>query len=340
MKAWEAIRLRLNPLSSSRSALLSLGLPLLLLLLLAGVVRNGRPFERHRIAVDTRALSADEQRQLNEQFRHTDEIRLVPAASRAGAESLLRLGMVSAVLSREPGRPAVRLLVGPNDVLFGWGLASAIAQPVELALAQVPRFRYLHFLFPGVLTFSIVTSSLFGMGRVIRNWRQSLLSSDLVAPQRASRAFVVSQALRQSLVVLVQVGLLVLCARLLFNLPLSLHGAAWLAAISVVGLLAFTGVGFAVACCIQTESTLVKVSVLIQLPLVLLSEAILLLDELPRPLRIAGELLPTTYLVRLFREVLLEGGTGTLGFAPGFAVLTALGLVSSVVSLKLLEWRK
>ena len=262
------------------------------------------------------------------------------AANRARAESLLRIGMVSAVLSREPGRPAVRLLVGPNDVLFGWGLCAAIAQPVELALAQVPRLAYLHFLFPGVLTFSMLTCSLLGMGRVIRRWRQRLRSSDLASSRRTSRNFIASQVLRQTVNGLFQVGLLVLSARLLFSLPLTLHGAAWLAGISIAGLLAFSGVGLAVACCIETDAAMFTVNQLIQLPLLLLSEAIFLLDDLPRPLRIAGELLPTTYLVRLLREVLLDGGAEVGGIATGCAVLAVLGLVGSMVGLKLLDWRK
>src|SRR4051794_18874420 len=97
----------MRTLWNRRSALLSLGSTLLLVLILAAVTRNGRPFERHRIAIDPSAISTAEQRQLSEQFQHTDEVRFEPAFNRARAESQLRMGMVSAVLSREPGRPAM-----------------------------------------------------------------------------------------------------------------------------------------------------------------------------------------------------------------------------------------
>jgi hypothetical protein len=56
-------------------------------------------------------------------------------------------------------------------------------------------------------------------------------------------------------------------------------------------------------------------------------------------LRLAGELLPTTYLVRLIREVLLDGGADAMRLVLGFSMLTGLGLVSFLAGLKLLEWR-
>jgi len=323
---------------SHRSALLSFAIALLMLSVLAGVLHNGRPFDRHRIAVDPNAISDAEQRQLSEQFRHTDEIRFI-AIDRAQAESRLRLGMVSAVLSREPGRPAMRLTVGSHNVFFGWGLSAAIAQPVELALLQTSNLGYLHFVFPGLLTFSLLGFSLVGMGRIVREQRAALLLTELADPQRTSSSSLVSRCVRQVLVSLLLTGLLILGARLLFKLPLNMHGAAWLAVLGLAGVLAFSGIGFVVACWVATESTLLKLSQVLLVPLLLLSEALFLLEELPRPLRVAGELLPTTYLVRLLREVVLDSGTDAKRLVLGASILIGLGLVGFLAGFKLLAWR-
>ena len=326
-------------LRGSRFTSLLFGLPLLLLLLLAGVARNGQPFERHRVALDASALSVEEQNQLRSQFRHSDEIRFESAGTRKRAEDLLKTGLVSAALSREPGRPALRLLVGARDVLFGWGLASALQEPVELAQLQVPRFIYLHFLFPGLLAFSMLTSGLLAMSHAVHGYRQGSGLPRLGVMSRSPLRFVASRTLSGVLLGLLQLGVLVLGARLLFELPLSVRGGIWLAGVAIVALPAFAGVGLALSSWLETETTTVQLIYAVQLPLILVSDAIFLLDDLPRPLRIAGELLPTTFLVRLLRQVLLEGEAEAAGLARGLVVLTTLGLLSFALGLRLLVRR-
>ena len=317
-----------------------LGAPLLVLLVLAATVRNGRPFERHHIALDTSALSNAEQSQLRIQFRHTPEVSFEPARSRARAESMLRIGMVCAALSRESGRPALRAVVGGHDVLFGWGLVSVLPQPAELALVQSPRFGYLHFLLPGVLTFVMLGSSLFGMGRVVRSLRAGVAAAGLGTGWRALLPPLAARTLAQGSIGLAQIGVLVICARLFFGLPLGSRAAASLALVSAIGLLSFSGVSVALAACVDVDSALLKLAQLVQLPLLVLSEAILLLDELPRPLRLVGERLPTTYLVRVLREIVLDGGEIELArYSFGLSLLGALGVVGFVGGSVLLKWR-
>lgn len=338
---WVLTRLRmLEVLRSAPSAGFLFGLPLALLLIVGGVFLNGHPFERRHVVIDASTVSLSEQRALRTRLAGSEELRLELAANLASAQGKLRSRMASAVLAREPNLPALRLLVGPRDVLFGRGLLSVLreAKQVELEVVSVPRFGYVHFLFPGVLTFSILTSGLFGMGYAMVRYRQSLFLKKLATTPLSRTSFVASQIVSRALLVLVQVALLSAGARLLFDLPLNLAGALWLTAVSILGLLTFMGAGFALSCWIRSESAMVDVISTINLPLVFLSELFFLLDELPRPLALAGELLPTTHMVRLLREVLLYGTEDVARLGPGLAALAGWTAATFLLSLKLFRW--
>jgi len=236
--------------------------------------------------------------------------------------------MVSAVLSRSPERTALRLSVGPHDVLFGWGLASVISQPVELASVPVPRFGYLHFLFPGLLLLSMSTSTVIGARRSVR--RRLGMKSMAIAAGALGRAGLG----------LLQIALLIVLSKVLFKLPLSAEAALWLTAISLAGILAFSGIGFALACSIELDSTLLKLVLVLQLPLVLLSDCVFLLGDLPHPLQKLGERLPTTYLVHMLRQVLLDGSGNLRGTLLAFAVAVAICIAGFALGLRLLDGRR
>jgi ABC-2 type transport system permease protein len=255
--------------------------------------------------------------------------------------AMLRTGEICAILAREREGGA-RIVVGENDALMGAGLArglaNAFAEEPFVEIVRKPRWSYIHYLFPGLLTFVVLLSGLFGMGYFMVRHRQNLFLKKLATTPLPRATFVGAQICARSLLVLGQAAVLVTVARVAFDVPLSGVAAAWVALFTLLGIVTFMGAGFALACAVRTEATMVDVINSITTPLVLLSEIFFPLDELPRPIAAVGGALPSTQMVRLVRAVMLHGTPDPKALLPGIGIMLAWIVVTYAVSVLTFRW--
>lgn len=348
---WVLIRLRLlDTLRSRSSAAFVFLFPLVLLSVVGVVFMHGHPFERRTLLVVESAgpagNAADAPRlaAVRERLKDFDEVVVEAAPNIAAAEGKLRARMASAVLVTNPS--GTELWVGPRERLFGDGLIRAVVplgdggSAPKLVVQPVPRRGYVHYLFPGLLTFSVLLSGLFGMGYVMVSYRQSLFLKKLATTQLSKSSFVLAQIVSRSVLVLGQNALLLLLGYFAFELPLSLPAVGWLALISTLGLLTFMGLGFVLACFIRTEELMMDIISSVNVPIVFLSELFFPLAVMPRALAWIGGQLPSTQMVRLCRAVLLYGDTSLASLGPGLALLSAWSLGSFGLSLWVFKWHR
>jgi ABC-2 type transport system permease protein len=334
---WVLTRLRLAEVLRSRSSTaFMLAFPLLLLLVVGGVFHNGHPFERRHVALCMDSLAEALPDELERAFTKIEEVRFDRVARCETALGMLKSRIVSGALHREAEE--LVLTVGPRDLLFGRGFATSSGRVLRVDVLAVPAHGYVQFLFPGLLSFSVLLSGLFGMGHAMVRYRESLFLKKLATTQLSRLTFVSSQIVSRTLLVLVQSALLVAGARLFFGVPLSVTALAWVGVVTVLGLLTFMGMGFALACVVKQEATMVDLISALNLPLIFLSELFFLLDELPRPLALVGAALPTTHMVRLLREVLLYGTHELASLGPSLLVLAGWMVASFAVSLRVFRW--
>lgn len=335
------VRLRvLDVLRSRASTAFVLFFPLALLLVVGLVFLHGHPFEvRHVATLDSQA---PEVARCAAALAELSEVRVTPARDDAEALGRLRSSMASAVLRVPAGGAggAVEVLVGPRDTLFGRGLVAALPVPATLRVTDVPRFGYVHYLFPGMLTFSIVLAGLFGMGYTMVHFRQTLFLKKLATTPLPRATFILANVTARLLLVLAQLALLVLTAWLAFDVRFTPASLCWVVAISLLGLLAFLGAGFALSCFIRNADIVVDAISAVNLPLTLLSEIFFPLDALPAPLAAIGEVLPSTAMVRLLREVLLHGVDDPARLAPGLLLIAGWAVATFAVSLWAFRWHE
>ena len=323
----------LDVLRTASSAGIFLGLPLVLLILTAVVFASGHPFERRTVVVAAPQAAAAP---LLLSLSSFTELRIEHVTETERALGKLNARMASAVLLPAADGAWV-LRASRNERLLGQGLQTLLPQKVRLEIVQVPRWGYLHFLFPGLLSSGIVLSGLFGMGYAMVRYRQSLFLKKLATTPLRRSTFIAAQLLGRCLLVLLQVALLVLVGRLVFALPLSLRAVLEVTLLSLLGLLVFSGVGFALACAIKTEALMMDIITSVLLPFVLLSGIFFPVDSLPGPLALVSHFLPGAMLVDTTRAALLYGGAiPTLW--PQLAGLGAWGAVTFLISLALFRW--
>jgi ABC-type polysaccharide/polyol phosphate export permease len=324
----------LDVLRTATSAGLFFGLPVVLLVLTAIVFANGHPFERRTIVIAAPAATAAPVLAALAAF---PEVRTEAVRSPELAMGKLRARMANAVLLAD-GPSGWALRASANDRLLAYGLRSALPTPPRIEILPLPRWGYIHFLFPGLLSSSIVLAGLFGMGYNMVRYRQSLFLKKLATTPLRRSTFLAAQLLSRALLVLGQVALLVAAGAVLFALPLSLRAVLEVTLLALLGLLVFSGVGFAIACAIKTESLMMDLLMSILLPFTLLSGIFFPVDVLPAPLAWLSSLLPGSMLVDATRAALLYGGAipAELGQIAGLCIW---GAATFALSLAVFRWQ-
>ncbi len=316
------LRLRLMEVFRVRfTGFFFLGLPLLFFALVGVIFSSGHPFAHRRVVMVATAADENRSSEMLVAMARFTEIRVERAATHEAAMGKLRAQIVNAVVEPLSDGSGYRLIVGGFDELFGRGLVTALPGHVELAVAPLERWGFVHYAFAGMLVFCVAISGLFGMGYNMVRYRQNLFLRKLSTTRLSKSTFVAAQIAGRGIWSLVQVLLLLALAHLLFSLPLSLVAALWTLGLTVLGLCAFLGIGFLLACFIRTEGLIYDAISSIAWPIVLLSEFFFPADELPSPLRFAAAALPSTQLVRLLRAVLLYGETDVASLLPGIAII-------------------
>jgi ABC-2 type transport system permease protein len=335
-------RLRLLDVLRSKSSIgFSFLFPVLLVMVIGLVFLRGHPFEQRYVAVVASAGVVDaEIARSEEALAALPEVRLGVEASEAEALGKLRSRMASAVLVREVPDGPLSLWVGPRDGIFGRGLLATLPVRAELRELPVPRWGYVHYLFPGLVTFAVLIAGLYGLGYTMVLYRQNLFLKKLATTPLRRHSFMLAQIAARAVVVLVQVLLMAATARLCFDLHFSVLQVAYMTAIATLGLSAFMGLGFVLSCVVKNPDVMSDVINAVNLPLVFLSEIFFPLEALPRPLAVVGEILPSTEVVRLLRATLLYGVADPRPLLPGFALLAAWSIVTFAVGLWAFKWHE
>lgn len=321
---FQLVRLRLLDLfRSGSSAVVFAVVPVLLLLANGGVFPDGHPFEKRRVAVV--GATPDELSTLRAALAAFPEVAVEPRPTEAAARGELATHMLDALLVQPAAGGVPILLTTQRGQLFARGLAAALpGRAPTISVVTVSRWGYVHHLVPGLVAFTAVIAGLYGMGYAMVRYRQNQFLKKLALTPLSRVSFVGAQLTARTLLTLSQMVLIVGTAVVAFGLPMSLLSFGLIVGVSLLGVLTFLGLGFALACVFRSEVMLLDTVTTALTPLILLSGAFFPLDTLPRPLARLAELLPSTLLVRGLRLVLLHtDGTALLGgLAP---VLLALG---------------
>jgi ABC-2 type transport system permease protein len=206
-------------------------------------------------------------------------------------------------LRRTPTR-IVTGLAQPIIFLFflGAGLGSLIQQGVAGGL------DYQEFLFPGILSMSIITSALFSAVSIVWDREFGFMREMLVAPVSRT-SIVLGKALGGGTVAVVQ-GLILVVAAPIVGVDLTV-GRLLLLILSLLLLAyAMTAFGIVLATRIERMESFQMVMTLVLQPMIFLSGAVFPLQDLPTWLAVITHLNPATYAVDLVRRSVLPDALG------------------------------
>jgi len=197
--------------------------------------------------------------------------------------------------------------------------------------------RYIDFLIPGLIGLNLMGSGMWGLGFAIVSARgKKLLKRFAATPMRRSH-YLLSFMLSRLLFLALEVAALVVFARLVFGVVVR-GSLIDVALCTVVGALAFSGLGLLVAARPRTVEGVSGLMNFVMLPMWLLSGTFFSAARFPQWFQPIIRALPLTALNDVMRAV-MNDGVPLVSHWTQLVIVLAWGLVSFVVALRIFRWQ-
>jgi ABC-type multidrug transport system permease subunit len=208
--------------------------------------------------------------------------------------------------------------------------------PTRAEVTQ-PGGRYVDFLVPGLLGMNLMGTGMWGIGFALVVARNGNLLKRLVAAP-ARRSHVLGAQLTSRLIFLIpEAGALLLFAYFALGVPLR-GSIILLIAISLLGALAFSGLGLLTAARPRTIEGVSGIMNFVMVPMWIFSGIFFSTERFPAAMQPFVQALPLTALNDALRGVMLEG-TGLVALLPELALLAAWGAVSFALAVRFFRWQ-
>jgi len=298
---WELTLVRLRLFFREPGAVFwTFGFPLLLSIALGIAFRN-RPAEPVPVAVVSaeleRSLAADPQ--LRPRLLGEAEAK---EALRTGKVDLVVLAGAPIVYLYDPARAEGRLARALADAaLHPRGAPATIDKPVT-----EPGSRYIDFLIPGLLGMNLMSAGMWGVGYIVVEMRTKKLLKRLVATPMSRAQFLWSFVVMRALFLLMELPVLLGFAWFVFRVGVA-GSFALLLGVSLIGALAFAGIGLLVAARAQNTQTVTGLINLVMLPMFVGSGVFFSTSRFPDAVQPFLRVLPLTALNDGLRAVMIDG---------------------------------
>jgi len=212
------------------------------------------------------------------------------------------------------------------------------ADPVRVGEQYLtePGSRYIDFLIPGLLGLNLMGSGMWGIGfNIVQARRKKLLKRLLATPMRKSQ-YLLSYVLSRFVFMVVEVAALVGFGWLVFDVRV--HGSLVdLLIVSIVGALAFAGLGMLTASRAKTLEGVSGIMNLVMMPMWIFSGVFFSYSRFPEAFQPFIKLLPLTSLLDALRSIMTDGAPLSANFGQLLAI-AAWGLLSFGIALKIFRW--
>lgn len=201
---------------------------------------------------------------------------------------------------------------------------------------QSRSFSYINFLVPGLLAFMLMQLAITGSGfNIVEYKRKGILKRLFVTPLQPLY-FITSLVLMRLFTILVQLGLLLGIAMLVFDATLVGNPLLFIALIIFGGVM-FLAIGFALGGIAKTQNSIILIGNLVIFPQMFLSAVFFPLDAIPDALAVVTGLLPLSFVAHALREVANEGAT-LVQLWPDVLGIAAWTLIGMFLALRFFRW--
>lgn len=201
------------------------------------------------------------------------------------------------------------------------------------------KYKYIDFLLPGMLGFSLLSAGVFGTAFVFLSLRITLVIKRFFATPVKKYSIVLGEMLARLVFSLLGALFIIMVGHFMFGFTL-IHGVVTvlnMLVLAAIGLIIFMGFGFIISGLAKNESSIPPISNIITMPQFLLSGTFFSATAFPVWLQTISKVLPLTYLNTAMREVAFEGA-GLGDVTHQLLILGAWFIGIYAVAVKTFKW--
>ncbi|MFV0420184.1 MAG: ABC transporter permease [Dysgonomonas sp.] len=269
-------------------------------------------------------------------FSKSDWNSAIISLKRGEADVIVTDSLGKAVYHFDPLNSQSQLAYMKLSALVKSPNSSMNAENTDIEPLTLMGVRYIDFLIPGLITFGLMSSIMWGISYTIIERRSQKLLRRMVATPMKKSNFLFALMFVRILMNVVESLILLFFAWLIFDIHIQGNIGA-LIVLFLAGNLAFTGIAILVAS--HTTKTEVGTGWInaVQMPMMLLSGIFFSYHNFPEWSVGAIKLLPLTALTDGIRSIFNEGA-GWLEVIYPTCILSALGVICFVIGMKLFKW--
>ena len=196
--------------------------------------------------------------------------------------------------------------------------------------------RYIDWLIPGLLGMNIMGSGVWSVGFSVVQARSRKLLKQLIATPMRRRDYLLAQIVSRLVFLGLEVGALLLFGWLVFDIPIR-GSLILLAGLSLLGAVAFTGLGLLVASRVRTIEAVSGLVNVVLLPMWVLSGVFFASSNFPDVMQPSSRRCPDCAERRIARRHDRRATLAEVGAELGILVVWGVG--SFMLALKLFVWR-
>jgi ABC-2 type transport system permease protein len=212
----------------------------------------------------------------------------------------------------------------------------ATASLPATANGQKEAPKYIDYLVPGLVGFSILISPMFAMVNISAEYKKMKLFKQLSLTPLSKMEWLASKVLWY--IFLSAVSFLILAAVGIIGFQAHIALTLWLVPFIVLGPMLFCSLGMLVGTLSKSVETASIIGNVITFPMMFLSGTFFPIQQMPEYLQSFAHVLPLFYIVEGLNNVMVHGNYNAA--LIDIAVVTVITLIAFVAAAKLFKWRE
>jgi len=203
---------------------------------------------------------------------------------------------------------------------------------------QARSQRYLDFLLPGLMAFTLMQLSIAGSGfNIVEFRRKGILKRLFVTPIKPGD-FITAIVLARMAIVLIQLTVLILFAVSVLDVSIVGNFASFYLMI-ILGTFIFLCLGFCLGSIAKTQQAVMAVGNIVIFPQIFLSGVFYQIESMPELIQPIANLLPLSFVATAMREI-ANNGASLLEILPSLIGIAVWLVIAFVLATRLFVWKE
>ncbi len=203
---------------------------------------------------------------------------------------------------------------------------------------QARSQRYIDFLLPGLMAFTLMQLSIAGSGFNIVEYRRKGILKRLFVTPIQPKDFIAAIVMARTTIVLLQLSVLIAFAVFILDVRILGNFASFFL-IVILGTFTFLNLGFCLGSVAKTQQAVMAVGNIIIFPQIFLSGVFYPIESMPELLQPIATVLPLSFVATAMRDIANEGAS-LLAVAPSLIGIVIWFITGFILATRLFVWKE